>query len=119
MSMRKKFILAFIIINFAILLGFAVLFLVSGIQISQESHEYEWMNGYFNLFISPRFYYFLAVMQAVFAIIELFSGIFTYFGKKWAAGILIVFAAITWVAILGAVAAIIALVPPRDNTEQT
>lgn len=110
-STRKKVILSFVIVNFLIIAGFAVLELVAGLTI-------EYVPGIHTLNLKPLLYFF-ACICAILAFIELIFGILTYKGKKWAAIALISCEIISWVGIFGAAAAIIELAKPRTVVMQS
>lgn len=119
MSKRKKWILALLIVNILLLIGSAVMFIVFGVQISHENHEYEWMNGYFNILLSPTFYFLTAGYFVIKALIVFVLGIFTYRGRKGPAIALLIYGVVSGVlGYLGAAAAIIALVKTKDEAKQ-
>lgn len=114
---RKKLILAFVIINFLTLLGWAVAIYILILSITPVEPDVSWALAIiiiFPMFIS-------ACILTIIAVIELIFGILTYKGKRWAAIAMIVCVGITWIGIFGAVAAVLELTnsnkPPQitDN----
>lgn len=114
MSVKRKTVLAFVIVNFLLLTGFAVMLFVSGI-----TNEYA-ASAESGVHFNPRpLLFMLAGVVAILALVAGFAGIFTYKGKKWAANALIIVGAVSLLGIFGAAAGIIELVTPRNRISQS
>lgn len=108
-SGRKKLILAFVIINFLIIVGFIVFEFV----VLTDPTESSYGSG---LLLLPL----LGVaICAILALCELIFGIFTYKGKNWAAIALICCTVISWIGVFGMVAGILQLTAPCGSVKQS
>lgn len=110
---RKKLILAFVIVNVLVILGFALMSLILGFTIEVVPTD----DGFFSFDVRPLCFL-ASIIFVILGVIELFLGIFTYKGKKWAAITLILCELISWIGVFGVAAAIIVLKTPREDIKQ-
>lgn len=108
---RKKLILAFLIVNFLILLGFSLILGITYREVPPADGERPSINLKSLILLCGGLFLIIALLEG-------FLGIFTYKGKKWAAVGLLVCEFIIWIGIFGTVAAIIQLINPCDYTEE-
>ena len=114
MTKRKKLILAFVIVNFLVTFGFVLAYVILGLTTEYVKPSEP---GVVSLNLKNLSFFFACVL-AFFMLIDLFFGIFTYKGKKWAAVLSIVSACLCLSGIFGAVAGVIALIEPKNNISQ-
>jgi len=108
-SGRKKLILAFVIINFFVIMGFAVVSFLFVIA-PKESSDVGLVIVYLPLFFG-------SVLCVILALVELTFGIFTYKGKNWAAIALICCMVITLIGVFVMVAGILQLTAPSGSVK--